>query len=141
MKNEYQKGKRKKDKDRRKGGVVSRPAQMCVALFIFLVAARVGRLHDVVLRQAAMIGLHGVTTARLDVPDVAETQLTSAVLVALELRDCSVGGFGSIESDDTSASGAAAWFVLDFRLLDISDGAEELDEVLIARRPWELNNV
>lgn len=88
-----------------------------------------------------MIGLHGVTAARLDVPDVAETQLTSAVLVALELRDRSVGGFGSIESDDTSASGAAAWFVLNFRLLDVSDGAEELDKVLIARRPWKLNNV
>lgn len=114
---------------------------MRVALFLFMVAARVGRLHNVVLRQATMIGLHGVTTARLDVPDVAETQLPPAVLVALELGDGGVGGFGSIESDDASASGAATWFVLDFRLLDISNGAEELDEVLVARRPWKLNNV
>lgn len=98
--------------------VLSRAAQ---------VAGEAGRLHDVVLRQATVVGLHSVTTAGLNVPDVAEPQLTPAVLVALKLGDGSVGSIGGIETDDTSASGAAARFVLNFRLLNISYGAEELD--------------
>lgn len=114
-------------------------------LFVLSTAARVaceaGQLHDVVLRQATMVGLHGITTAGLDVPDVAEPQLTPAVLVALKLGNGSVGGVGGIKTDDTSASRAAARFVLDLRLLNISDGAEELDQVLIACRPWKLKHM
>lgn len=88
-----------------------------------------------------MIGVHAVTTALGEVLDVAESKLATTILVSLELGDGSIGGLGSIESHDTGTSGAAAWLVLDFGLLDLSDGSEELDQVLIAGGPRKLRRV
>lgn len=92
-----------------------------------------------------MIGLHSVPTTNgttgLGVSDVAEAQLTSAVLVALELGDSCVGRLSRVETDHTSATRAAARLILDFRLLNIPDGTEELDEVFIASGPRELDSV
>lgn len=105
------------------------------------VIVNAGRLHDVVLCQATVVGLHSVTTAGLDVSDVAEPQLATAVLVALKLGNGSIGSVGGIETDDTSASGAATRFILNLRLLYISNGAKELDQVLIACRPWKLEHM
>lgn len=87
-----------------------------------------------------MVGVHRITSSvlLLDIPDVAKPELTSAVLVALEFGNGRISSLGRVETDDTSASGAAARFVLNLRLLHISDGAEELDKILIARRPWQL---
>lgn len=96
------------------------------------------RLHDVVLGQATVIGVHGITATGLQVSDVAQSQLPTTVLVALELGDGRISRLGSVEADDASASGAATWLVLDFRLLDVSNGAEELDQILVASRPWKL---
>lgn len=91
------------------------------------------RSHDIVLGQTTVVSLHSIDTARLNVSDVAETELTSAVLVSLELGDRSVCSLSSVETDNSGAPGPAARFVLDLRLLDVSDGAKQLDQVLVAR--------
>lgn len=85
-----------------------------------------------------MVGVHRVTTAGLEVLDVAESELTATVLISLELGYGSIGCLGSIESDNTSSSGAAARFVLDLGLLDFADRPEQLNQVLIAGGPREL---
>lgn len=96
------------------------------------------RLHYVALGHAAMVGVHCVATAGLEVLDVAEPELTATVLVTLELGYGSIGRLGSIESDDTSSSGAATRFVLDLGLLNFTNRAEQLDQVFVASRPREL---
>lgn len=98
-----------------------------------------GCLHDIVLSQATVIGVHAITTALGDVLDVAESKLAATILVSLELGDGSISSIGSVETHDTGTSGAATWFVLDLGLLDLSDGSEELDQVLIAGGPRELH--
>lgn len=85
-----------------------------------------------------MVGVHAVTTTLGEVLDVAESKLAATILVSLELGDGSISGFSSIEAHDTGTSGAAARFVLDLGLLDLSDGSEELDQVLIAGGPRKL---
>lgn len=95
-------------------------------------------LHNVVLCQAAVVGVHGVPTTWLEIPDETEAELASAVLVALELGNGCIGSLGRVETDDASASGATAGFVLDFCLLDIANRAEQLDEILVASRPRQL---
>lgn len=92
----------------------------------------VGRLHYVALGHATMVGVHCVTSAGLEVLDVAEPELTAAVLISLELGYGSIGCLGSIESHNTSSSGAATRFVLDLGLLNFADRPEQLDQVLIA---------
>lgn len=90
-----------------------------------------------------MVGVHRVTSSvlLLDVPDVTKPELTSAVLVALKLGNGRIGSLGGIEPNDTGTSGATARFVLDLRLLHISNCAEKLDKIFIARRPWQLFEV
>ena len=87
------------------------------------------RSHDLILRQATVrIGVHAVTAAsRSKVFDVAEAQRAPAVLVCLEFGNSRVGGLGSIETNDSTPSGAAAGLVLYLSLLDFSDSAEQLD--------------
>lgn len=98
-----------------------------------------GQLHDVALGHATVVGVHCVAAAAgLKVLDVAEPELTATVLVSLELGYGSVSCLGGIKSDDTSASGATAWFVLDLGLLDFTDRPEQLDQVLIAGGPRKL---
>jgi hypothetical protein len=100
-----------------------------------------GRLHDVALGHATMVGVHGITPAGLKVLDVAEPQLTTTILVSLELGNGSIGRLGSIESDHTGASRAAARFVLDLGLFNFADGPEQLDQVIVARGPGKLHRV
>lgn len=103
------------------------------------VVGRMGRLHDVVLSQTTNIGVHAVTTtAWCEVLDVAESELASTILIALELGYGSVGGLSSIEAHDAGASGASAWFVLDLGLLNLSNGSKKLDQVLVTSRPRKL---
>ena len=85
-----------------------------------------------------MVGVHCVTPARLEVLDVAEPELTATVLISLELGNGSVGSLGSIESDNTGSSGAAARFVLDLSLLDFTNCSKQLDQVLVTSGPREL---
>lgn len=100
-----------------------------------------GRLHDVALGHATVVGVHCVTTTGLEVLDVAKSKLTATILISLELGYGSIGCLGSIESDDTSPSGAAAWFVLDLSLLNFTDCPEQLDQVLVAGGPRELQKM
>lgn len=97
-----------------------------------------GRLHDVALGHATMVGVHGVATAWLEVLNIAKPELAATVLVTLELGDGSIRCLGSIESNDTGASGAAAWLVLDLGLLNLADGSEQLDQILVTSGPRKL---
>lgn len=81
-------------------------------------------LHNVVLCQATVIGVHGIPTTRLEIPDETEAKLASTVLIALELGNSCVGSFGRVKTDDTSASGATARLVLNLCLLHVSYRAE-----------------
>lgn len=84
------------------------------------------------------IGVHAVTAARRDILDVAQAERAAAILVALELGDGGLGGVRAVEADHAAAARPAARLVLDLRLLDLADGGEELDQILVARRPGEL---
>lgn len=89
-------------------------------------------LHDIVLGQAAVIGVHGIPTARLKVANIAQAKLAAAVLVALELGNRSIGGLGGVEANDTSTTRAAARLVLDLSLLDLSNCTEKFDQIFVA---------
>lgn len=96
-------------------------------------------LHDLVLRKTNVgVRLHVVGAARRPVLDVAEAQGSVAVLVSLELGDGRLRRVRVFETDYARASGAAAGFVLDFSLLDLADGREQLDKIFVARRPRQL---
>lgn len=84
------------------------------------------------------VGIHAVTTTGRDILDVAQAQGTTAVLVALELGDGGLGGVGAVEADNTTSARATARLVLNLRLLDLTDGLEEFDQIVIARRPGKL---
>lgn len=88
-----------------------------------------------------MVCVHAVTPTWCEIFDVAEPELAATILVSLELGDSSIGGLGSIEAHDTGASGASARFVLDLGLLNLSNGPEEFDQVLVTGRPWKLRKV
>lgn len=95
--------------------------------------------HDLVLGEAAVgVGVHAVATAGGEVLDVAQAKRAAAVLIALELSDGSLGGVGVVEADHTAAARAAARLVLDLGLLDLADGGEELDQIVIAGGPGKL---
>lgn len=97
-------------------------------------------LHDLVLRKANVgIRLHAVGAAWRPVLDEAEAQGSVAVLVSLELGNGRLRRVRVVETDYTRASGAAAGFVLDFSLLDLADGREQLDKVFIASGPRQLH--
>lgn len=95
-------------------------------------------LHNVILGQATVIGLHGITAAWLKVSDIAEPKLTATILVTLELGNTSVCSLGGVEADDTSSTGATAWLVLDLGLFNLSYRTKEFNQILIAGGPWEL---
>jgi hypothetical protein len=90
-------------------------------------------LHHLVLCHTAMgIGIHAVASTRSHILDVAETQRPATVLIALELRDGRFGGLGAVKTDNAASLGSAARLVLDLGLLNLADGAEELDQVIVA---------
>jgi hypothetical protein len=90
-------------------------------------------LHDLILGQAGGLGFHSIsTTARSLILDEAQTKRATTVLVTRELLDSGLRIFGSVEADNASASGSAVWLILDFGLLNLSDGSEEFDQILVA---------
>lgn len=97
-----------------------------------------GSLHDLVLSQAGSLRLHGVSTARSLVFNKAQAERASAVLVAGEFLDSSVGIFSSVESNNTSSARSTIGLILDFGLFNLSNGGEKLNKILIAGRPWKL---
>lgn len=98
-------------------------------------------LHDVVLGQTTVVGVHGITAALLKVANIAESKLTTTVLVALELGNGRIGSLGGVETNDTSTARAATWLVLDLSLLDLSNRTKEFDQVFVAGRPRKLYQV
>ena len=95
--------------------------------------------HNLILCQTAVhIGIHAVPSTRCDVLDEAETERAPTVLVTLEFSDGSLRGIGRIKSNNSSPAGSAARFVLDLGLLNLSDGGEEFNQVVVASRPRQL---
>lgn len=85
------------------------------------------------------VGVHAVAASTgVKVLDEAQAEGTSAVLVTLELLNRSVGGIGTVETNDARAAGATARLILNLSLLYLTNSREELDEILVAGRPGEL---
>ena len=84
------------------------------------------------------IGVHTLTSTRGEVLDEAQTERASTILVALEFLDRGVGGVRVIEANDARAAGTTAGLILNLSLLYLTNSREELDEILIAGRPWQL---
>ena len=99
-------------------------------------------LHDLILGKAAgWLGLHGhciVVRSWGLILDEAEAEWSSTVLVTGELGDGSLSIPNSVEANDTGSARTSVWLVLNLGLLDLSDGGEELDEILVAGGPWKL---
>lgn len=81
------------------------------------------------------VRVHDIVTALVQVLDEAEVQGTTTILVALELGDGCLGRLGRVEADNTSAAGTATGLILDFGLLHLADGGEELNQIVVAGRP------
>jgi len=94
--------------------------------------------HNLVLSQVGRLGLHRVATTGGLVLDETQSKRTATILVTRELLDSSLCVLGSIETNDTSSSRPTVWLVLNLCLIDFSDGGEQLDEILVAGRPWKL---
>lgn len=84
------------------------------------------------------VRVHAVAS-RLDVFDEAQTKGSASILIALELRDCSLGRVGIVEADDSATARSTAGLVLDLGLLDLSDSREQLNEIFIASGPRKLS--
>jgi hypothetical protein len=97
-------------------------------------------LHDLLLQRTRGLDVHG-GAGLVGVLDVGEAEGTAAVHVLLELGDRSGGVVLRTELDDTGATRATVGLVLNLRALDLADGSEELDQVLVAGAPGEVANV
>lgn len=100
------------------------------------------KLHDLVLSQArwGLGRLHRLVLAgRRDVLDERDSERTSSVLVSSKFGDGCFGSVRGVEFDHTGPARAAIEFVLDLGPLNLSDRGEEIDKVLVARGPRELN--
>lgn len=97
--------------------------------------------HHPLLRHAGAIHvlhLHVSPTRTARVQGKGQSERTSTILVIGELGDGLFSILGRSEANHTRAARAAVGLVLDFGLLDLADGLEELDQVIIAGRPGEL---
>jgi hypothetical protein len=86
------------------------------------------------------IGIHAVTGARRDILDVAQAERATAVLITLEFGDGGLGRVGTVEANHTTAARPTAWLVLDLGLLNLTNGGEEFNKIVIARRPGKLGH-
>jgi hypothetical protein len=100
----------------------------------------VSPLHDLVLRQAGGVGVHGhgVSTSRGLVLDEAQAKRAATVLVSRELGDGSIRVVDGVEANNTSAARTSIGLILNLGLLNLADCGEELNEILIAGRPGQL---
>ena len=97
-------------------------------------------LHHLLLQVATLLTLHHVA-ALTTVLDIGEAERTTTVLVACEFGDGSLGVRLRAELHNTRACRATVRLVLDLGALDLADGGEELNKILVAGAPWQLNNV
>lgn len=95
--------------------------------------------HDLVLGEShgRVLLLHR-SFALANVADVRQSKGATAVLVVGELGDGRIGGLLGIEADDTRAARATVGLVLNLGLLDLADGLEQLNQVVVGSRPRKL---
>lgn len=101
---------------------------------VWVVPRTKNELHNLVLcKSGVRIGFHAVAAARLvQIFDEAQVQWSSTILVALELCDCRLGGVNRVKTDNTAASRSAAGFILNLSLLDLANGGEQFNQVIVA---------
>ena len=63
-----------------------------------------------------------------------------AAAIQTKHTNCCLSSVGSIKLNDTSTAGAAVGLVLDFSALNFTNGGEQIDQVLIASRPGQLDS-
>lgn len=103
--------------------------------------------------------LHGVATTNVGIFDIGQTEGTTTVLIASkfccipckykavfpytkdQLTDRGLGIIGRVKFDNACASGSTIWLILDLRSLDLANGGEELDQILVAGRPGQLRRL
>jgi hypothetical protein len=94
------------------------------------------------LGQTCSLGLHCITTAaRSLILNEAQAKGTAAILVTRELLDGGLCILDGIETNNTGSTRSTIRLVLNFGLLDLSDGREEFNKILIACGPWKLIGV
>lgn len=94
-----------------------------------------------VLSEAAVgIGIHAVSGSRRDILDVAQAERPTAVLITLKLGDGGLGRVGTVEADHTAAARPTARLVLDLGLLNLTNGGEEFNKIVVARGPGKLGH-
>jgi hypothetical protein len=98
-------------------------------------------LHDLLLQRARGLNVHGGGAGLVGVLNVGETEGTATVRVLLELGDGGSRVVLGSELDDTGTTRATVGLVLDFSTLDLADGGEELDQVLVAGAPGQVADV
>lgn len=96
-------------------------------------------LHDLVLSQAGGIGVHDVGASGGLILDEAQAKRATAVLVSRELGNGSIRVVDRVEADNTSAARTSVGLILNLSLLNLADRGEELNEILIAGRPRQLD--
>lgn len=97
-------------------------------------------LHDLILRQAGGVGVHRhlVSASGSLVLDEAQAKRATTILVSRELGDGSVRVVDGVEANNTSAARTSIGLILNLGLLNLADCGEELNEILIAGRPRQL---
>lgn len=79
------------------------------------------------------ISLHGIAAGLVQILDETEIERSAAVLISLELGDCSVRRVSRVKSDNSGAAGTADRLILDFSLLNLANGSKQLNQVFVTR--------
>lgn len=77
----------------------------------------------------------------VQVLDEAKTKSTATVLVTLELGDSSLGRLAVVKADNAGTARATTGLVLNLSLLNLADSHEEVNEIIVASRPGELEQM
>lgn len=84
------------------------------------------------------ICVHDIVSALANVLHEAQVERAAAVLIALKLCNGSLGSLGRIEANDTGTTGATAGLVLDLGLLNLANGGEQFNQIVVAGGPGQL---
>lgn len=96
--------------------------------------------HDLILCEVSDFCFHSITgTTRDLVFDKAQAERTASVLIAREFFNGGICILGRVKSNNTSTTGSAIRLILDLSLLDLANGGEQFNKILVASGPWELN--
>lgn len=94
-------------------------------------------LHHLVLCHPA-IGFHSISSILVAVFNIRQAQGSTTVDVSSKLSDGSFSVIGTVKFHHTCTTRSSVGFVLDLGTLDLSDGGEQLDKIIVAGGPWEL---